>query len=380
MFNIRFFSARYGDAIRIAYGEPTAPRLVLIDGGTGGTREQILADLKDYEAKGGILELIVVTHVDRDHIEGILRLLEDEDFTLPVGDFWFNGWPQLPQDEDDEEFGPVQGERLSTQIRRRDLKWNQAFGGRAVVIPKTGALPEIRLEGGLTITLLNPTLDHLEGLKEVWVRELRLANLDPGFGLKEPIDDEEDDEDEAFGVVCLPNVAKLAASDYTDDKSKANLSSIALIAEYGKTRVLLAGDAPAGPVLAALDRLSPAAQLEVDLFKISHHGSKHTTSRDLVEKVLCPLYVISTNGACYKHPDQESVARVIAAAGRPLTLAFNYRSGWNEIWDDAELRKEHAYETRFPEAGHGGLDFDVSGRHSGEVNAAFCDGPPISNA
>ena len=38
------------------------------------------------------------------------------------GDFWFNGWPQLPQDEDDEEFGPIQGERHGTEIlRRRDV-------------------------------------------------------------------------------------------------------------------------------------------------------------------------------------------------------------------------------------------------------------------
>jgi glyoxylase-like metal-dependent hydrolase (beta-lactamase superfamily II) len=181
MFNIRFLPARYGDAIRIAYGKPDAPRLVLIDGGTGGTREEILADLKAYEAKGGVLELIIVTHIDRDHIEGILKLLEDKDFTLPVGDFWFNGWPQLPQDTDDEEFGPVQGERLSTQIRGRGLNWNKHFGGQAAVIPDTGALKEITLEGGLKITLLNPTLGYLEGLKKVWVKELRLANLDPGF-------------------------------------------------------------------------------------------------------------------------------------------------------------------------------------------------------
>jgi beta-lactamase superfamily II metal-dependent hydrolase len=361
MFHIKFLPARYGDAIRIAYGKPEAPRLVLIDGGTGGTREELLADLKAYEAKGGVLELVIVTHIDRDHIEGILKLLEDKDFTLPVGDFWFNGWPQLPHDaeDEDEEFGPVQGERLSTQIRDRYLNWNKQFAGQAVVIPDTGGLPEITLEGGLKITLLNPTLGSLKGLKKVWVDELRLANLDPGFGLKEVVEDEEDEEDEAFGAVSPVDVDELAASEYTEDNSETNLSSIALIAEYGKKRVLLTGDAPATPLLQALNCIAPTEKRKFDLVKLSHHGSQHTTSRDLIEKISCPLYVISTNGSCYQHPDPEAIARVIAAAGRPLTLAFNYRTKCNEIWDEATLRKKHKYKTRFPdEDGENGFEFE----------------------
>lgn len=358
MFRIKFFPARYGDAIRIAYGEPNTPRLVLIDGGTGGTREDILADLKEYEAKGASLELIIVTHIDRDHIEGILRLLEDKDFILKVEDFWFNGWPQLPQDADNESFGPVQGERLSTQIRRRKLNWNKRFRGQAAVVSETGRLPEIELDGGLKITLLNPTLDYLKGLKQVWENEIRLANLDPGFGIKEPGENEED-EDEAFGVASLPDVFELANSDYIDDKSVPNLSSIALIAEYGTKRVLLAGDTPAGPLLKALARLAPTEKLRVDLFKLSHHGSKHTTSRELIEKVECPLYVISTSGSRYKHPEQEAIARVIAFSVRPLTLAFNYRGKRNEIWDDEDLRQDHQYKTQYPEDGKTGIEFEL---------------------
>src|SRR5262249_29142600 len=158
---------------------------------------------------------------------------ERPDFALAAGDFWFNGWPQLQQDAGDEEFGPVQGERLSTQIRRRGLEWNKAFGGRAVAIPEAGQLSTILLGGGLMFPLLNPTSGHVESLKTVWARELEKANLDPGFGLAEPVDDNSDEEDEAFGMVSIPDVVKLAASEYADDKSEANLSSIALLAEYG---------------------------------------------------------------------------------------------------------------------------------------------------
>lgn len=361
MFRIKFLPARYGDAIRIAYGKPNAPRLVLIDGGTGGTAKEILADLKYWQARGGVLELLLVTHIDRDHIEGILKLLGKKDFTLSVGDFWFNGWPQLPHDKDeDEEFGPVQGERLSTWIRKRGLNWNQQFRGKAIVIPDKGALPRIPLPGGLTITLLNPTRAYLAGLKKEWVRVLREEGLAPGFGVKEPAADEGDEEDEGFGAVAPVDVDELADSAYTEDKSEANLSSIALIAEYGKKRVLLTGDAPATPLLKALNRIVSTEQLKFDLVKLSHHGSKHTTSRSLIEKISCPCYIISTNGSCFKHPNPESIARVIVAAGRPLTLAFNYRTKRNKVWDKATLRKQHKYNTRFPdEHGESGLEIEL---------------------
>lgn len=355
MFNIKFFPARFGDAIRIAYGDPVAPRLVLIDGGTGSTRMHILADLNAFAARGAVLDLIVVTHIDRDHIEGIIKLLEDTSFDMPVGDFWFNGWRDLPDNADDEPFGPVQGEELSVQFLKRKRRWNEKFAGKAVVVPDAGPLPTVTLDGGLKVTLLNPRTEHLADLKPVWAEKVREAGLEPGYGLEEP-DDAVLTDDEGFGAVGLPDIAELAASAYEDDRSEANRSSIAFLAEYAGRCVLLTGDAPAGPLLAALERLSPARQIPLSLLKVSHHGSKATTSRELIEKVRCPLYVISTNGNSYEHPDVEAIARIISAAGRPLTLAFNYRSPVNALWDNEIVRLKYGYSTRYPTADEEGIE------------------------
>jgi hypothetical protein len=356
MFNIKFLPARFGDSIWIEYGAGSARRRVLIDGGTLGTRAEIRSKLAALPAAQRRFELVVVSHVDRDHIEGILGLLEgDPDFD--VDDLWFNGWPHLPDNPDDEIFGAVQGERLTERIVTLELPWNKAFDGKAVFVPADGPLPTRTLPGGLKITVLTPSLAALARLKPKWESEVRAANLDPGFGL-EP-NDEGSDEDEEFGPEEVPDVAVLAATPFRDDRSEANGSSIALLAEFEGKRVLLAADAPVGLLLPALERLFPGARVPLDLFKISHHGSRNTTSRKLIEKVTCPMYVFSTNGSNFKHPHAEAVARVIAAGGDEALLAFNYRSKHNAVWDEDELKAEHAYRTMYPPAEQVGIDVSL---------------------
>jgi hypothetical protein len=99
--------------------------------------------------------------------------------------------------------------------------------------------------------------------------------------------------------------------------------------------------------------------LKLDLFKISHHGSRTTTSRELIAKVDCPQFVFSTNGSIFKHPHHEAVARVIAAAGGEPLLCFNYKGPKNSIWDREDLKDEHHYQTRYPAPGKTGIEIDL---------------------
>jgi hypothetical protein len=361
MFKIKFLPARFGDAIWIEYGTGSVTHRVLIDGGTGGTRTHIRDELDALAAEQRRLDLVVVTHVDRDHIEGILKLLSEEVPGIQIDDFWFNGSPHLPGNPEDETFGPVQGERLTEQIVRLNLPWNKAFGGKAVVAPSDGILPTRVLAGGLKLTLLTPSLDSLARLKPKWEDEVRAANLDPGFGLES--NDEETEEDEEFGAEDVPNVDELAGSQFKDDRSEANGSSIAMLAEFDGNRVLFAADASVGMLLPALERLSPGAPVSLNLFKISHHGSKNTTSRALIQKVDCPTYVFSTNGSNFKHPHAEAVARVITAGGDGPELIFNYRSDRNSIWDLEILKTQHGYETTYPEAGKRASKYSYRANH-----------------
>jgi metal-dependent hydrolase (beta-lactamase superfamily II) len=343
-FDVNFLPARYGDAIWIEYGEDDDLHRILIDGGTSGTRADILSALESVPEDQRNFELMVVSHIDRDHIEGILSLLEKDELDFSVSDFWFNGWHHLPvPGDEEEELGAVQGERLTAAILKHGLEWNKAFGEQAVVIPESGDLPVVNLPGGMKITLVSPLIRNLEKLRPKWEKEVKDEGLVPGFGLEVPEPAEE--EEEHLGA--LPDVDELNDEDFHEDDSVANGSSIAFLAEFAGRSVLFAADAYPGVVLESLNKIFDG-RATIDLIKLSHHASAHNTSPDLLEKSDSNRYLISTNGSRFHHPAAVTVSRVIKRGGDQVELLFNYRSDDNEVWDSSTLKDKHGYQTTYP--------------------------------
>ncbi len=347
IFNINLLPARYGDSLWIEYGDAENPSIVLIDGGTGGTKNEIRR-LIDAMTGQKHIELLVVTHIDRDHIEGILSLLQADKLDFTIGTIWFNGWNHLPGNDLFEIFGAVHGEKLSAAIIKHGINWNTHFGNTAVVHQTELQPPVFQLEKGLKITLLSPTPENLEALKPVWIKELRKANLDPGFGLEileEPEDLSADIEQFGEGV---PDIEKLFREKFEEDRAAANGSSIAFLAEFQGKRVLFAADAFPSVILRALNQLS-SDKIPLDLIKVSHHASANNTSPELLEKIDCKKFAISTNGSISHHPAKVTVARVIKQSGEGTELLFNYRTKDNECWDDEILKMQYGYRTTYPE-------------------------------
>src|SRR5262249_22198704 len=115
------------------------------------------------------------------------------------------------------------------------LPWNQAFGGEAVVVPDAGDLPGHTLPGGMRLTLLSPTPDRLARLWPKWAEVVERAGLVPGA-------EGRSEEDTTTGHEMLGlDVAALAALPFQLDRSEANGSSIAFLAEFGGHRCLLTG-------------------------------------------------------------------------------------------------------------------------------------------
>jgi beta-lactamase superfamily II metal-dependent hydrolase len=344
IFDVHFLPARYGDSIWIEYGESGNTKIILIDGGTGGTKHHIKALLDGLTGEKH-LELLVITHIDRDHIEGILSLLSEETLGFTVGAVWFNGWPHLPGNNNLEQYGAVQGEKLTAAIVNHRLPWNIDFGSEAAVVHDGEALPILTLPGGMKITLLSPTQPNLVALKVVWAQELMKANLAPLFAVAEL----SDDSIEAYGSSGIPDVELLSATPFHEDDAAANGSSIAFLAQYGGKTALFAGDSFPGVLLSSLAKLYDRS-VPLDLAKLSHHGSAHNTSPELLKKLDCKKFAISTNGSIYKHPAQETVARVIKLNGAGTELLFNYRTDYNKCWDNAVLQAKYKYTTVYPES------------------------------
>jgi hypothetical protein len=329
--------ARHGDALVLEYGAGRDTRRILIDGGPVGR-----ATMRTLETAVPDLELLVVTHIDADHIGGVVSLLERADLPLRVRDVWFNGWEHLPGDQ----LGAKQAERLSAAIVRRRLPWNHNFDGAAVMVPDDGPLPVRELPGGLRLTLLGPTRAALVALRPVWSKEVIKAGLVPGAAATQ----ERAGQPDLLGDGPLEPEA-LAAEPYVDDPSAANGASITFLAEYEGRNVLLTGDANGESLAAGLRRLAAergTSTVRVDAVKVPHHGSRFNVSPEMLDLIECDRFLFSTNGNIFGHPDRVAVARiVIGAPGR--TLEFNYRTSVTEAWESRRTRREFRYTTVFPE-------------------------------
>ncbi|MGH3991976.1 MAG: MBL fold metallo-hydrolase, partial [Pseudonocardiaceae bacterium] len=285
IFTIELLPARHGDALWTEYGQPDRPHRILIDGGPSSsiTRkaiEGLISDRIGTVADGQTdFELMVVTHIDADHITGMLSLLEKRSIALRPRDVWFNGWEHLPDDV----LGAKQGERLSAAVVRRRIPWNEDFDGRAVVVSQDDPLPVVELPGGLTLTLLSPTRQALAELRPVWKAEVEKAGLVPG----QAAEDERAAQPDVLGDDEVDPEA-LAEEAFVEDGSEANGSSIAFLAEFEGKSVLLTGDAHAGILADGLRRLARQRgtdTVEVDAFKLPHHGSKFNLSPAVLDLV-----------------------------------------------------------------------------------------------
>jgi len=227
MFNIQMLPADHGDCLWIEYGNEKKPYRVLIDGGTPHSFKRWSQQIKDFPEDTLRFELFVITHVDADHIGGALELLRNikqMGKIIKFGDVWFNGWRHLS-----DELGDLQGELVTDHLLRRKLPWNEAFGNRAIVVPPNGDLPTHVLPGGLRLTLLSPTRQKLDQLKERWEETITSAKRVLGHV---------PDKEKYFKLPTdllggeLPDVEELAAKPFNADRTVANGSSIALLAEY----------------------------------------------------------------------------------------------------------------------------------------------------
>jgi hypothetical protein len=363
MLHLDVLPARHGDCLWLEYGEADRPCRILIDGGPGFAYAVLRERIARLAPEQRYFDLVVVTHIDGDHIEGVIKMLRDRALGLSVHAIWFNGSPQIatiPVEGAMLAYGGVQGEYLGKLIRELKIPWNVPFGGKAATAGATVELP-----CSARVVLLSPMLDQLVRLRRSWDAELAKAGVAPDateaemarlaaiIRLRPP---------QAFAGPSVPDVDALAAQPFEADSAIANGSSIALLFEFGGKRLLLLGDAFSDVIAAQLDMLlanTGEKLLHADLVKLPHHGSRANLGPSLMEKLMCERWVISSDGKYFNHPDAEAIARVIRYSRARATLMFNYRTAWTAPWSDVALQERFAYGTLFPQDDGDGLHLRI---------------------
>ncbi|WP_330473968.1 MBL fold metallo-hydrolase [Terrabacter sp. C0L_2] len=359
--HVEVLPARLGDCLLVECPRPGGPTWrMLVDGGPPDTWPLLEARLRRLDPADRHIDVAVVTHIDNDHIGGMLAFLAS-DLAADVGDFWFNGRTHLAQGPPGRSRSVDQGESLVAALlgplddplaagvaapsHDRTLPWNTAFRGGPVETGASGGFVEVAVPGGPTITVLSPTTRRLARLADTWSASLR-----------EALHGQERDRGAELDVLGpLDDLQHLADERSPQDSSVPNGSSIALLVEHRGASIVLGADAY-GSVLAAglhgVARARGAQTLPVDALKLPHHASRANVVKQLVAAAPASHYLVSTNGDVFHHPDDAALARVVLDAPAGPTLWFNYRTPRTERWGDPALTERHGHRATYPDPEH----------------------------
>lgn len=299
-----------GDCLVVEYASPGRHQhRVVIDGGLASSYADGFGAFAARHGNDGVLpaDVLVVTHIDADHIGGAITMLEQG--SVDAKDIWFNGLEQLVGAR-----GVTQADAFSRLIPTE--RRNCVVAHRLLVVPDAGPLPSLPLPGGAQCTLLSPTTATLDRLTALWQRANDRGGEGPGpTEVIDRFDQEETESERGSGPVR-----------FGADGSVPNGSSIAFLLEHGGRALLLAGDAHAPVLQSAIERMLEqrrAQQLHLDVFKLSHHSSRNNVSVELLELLTVDCFLVCTSGNA-SHPDVDAL-RLIGA--KFPAAAFRFSDG-----------------------------------------------------
>ena len=324
MLVLEVLRAKFGDSLLLHFGTKAKPLLSVIDGGPPGVwadaleprlheirKQRKLADNKPLE-----IELAMVSHIDRDHIAGMLEMtqgmkdLRDARQPVPwkIKRFWHNSFDDL-LDNDDVTVGASasgmsasslggllqpegslilasvnEGRDLRNVLDALKLAGNPPFKG----LVRAGAKPFAL--GNLKLTVVAPGEENLLALQKDWNEHVR------------KILEEEDKEARAQAAAFV-------------DRSVYNLSSIVVLVEGDGKRILLTGDGRGDHTLEGLEKaklMDSKGRIELDILKMPHHGSVRNVDDTYFERIRAKHYVISADGK-FDNPDVDTLEMISAA-------------------------------------------------------------------
>lgn len=335
MIQLFAIQARFGDCFLLVYGNEE-PRYMLIDGGPAHNFDDHLKyELEKLKTPSLTLDCVIISHVDNDHIIGVLDLFAHLKYAQDAGKeplckvkkMWFNSFSATLDSGDLEDRinainkiagvnnirmqemsmtlnGIREGHQLITFARFLEIPVNPEVTDDVLLADQAA---RIFNESNLEVIVVGPTSNNLEKLQKKWEEWI------------------------------AENEQKIEAGQYTrefaamQDRSIPNLSSIILVVKADGKTILLTGDCRGDHLQEGLIEtgLSADGKIHVDIFKVPHHGSQRNVTKEFFSDVTADTYVISADGT-NGNPDVETLTWIVESAreaGREIEIIFTNHTG-----------------------------------------------------
>ena len=361
MMNLTVFQSDKGDCLLLSSDR----RNVLIDGGMRASYTEHVAPTLDRLRRGGEqLDLVYVSHIDQDHVSGVLQLLDDlvdwqvhefqrdngnashpkpESRRPPeVAEIWHNAF----HEQIGRNAGPVEdllaavaallrgadesrvhdnaslasdlaaSVREAIQVSRRvgagqlGIALNRPAGGKLILVRDSQAAVQL---GTLSISVIGPFPQDLRKLRTQWNKWLR-ENRQALAEIREQAREDEGHLTESeIDRVVRPMLTEARLLGERENVTAPNLASLMLLVEQDGKSILLTGDGHHEDILKGLQRagkLDASGGVHVNVLKVQQHGSEHNMDAAFCKAVTADHYVFCGNGA-HENPDPDIVELII---------------------------------------------------------------------
>ncbi len=369
---LQVFRASSGDCLLMTSNAGTR---ILIDGGMDDAYPKHIAPaLGKLSKQGHKLDLLYVSHIDDDHIGGVLKLLDTEldwrafDFQKDEGNTRAKepGTPRAPEIahiwhnafhlQVNKNRGPIEDTlaasaalfeaspapadiveaarirefvtgvtsalRVSHHVSEKqfNIPLNDHFDGKlAMAGERDDPIPI----GSLKVTVIGPFPHHLSTLRTWWKDWVEdVENQGKIKTVKEQMAD--DAERLAHGEVQkFDEAIRERALEFSNRTTKRltkikgitepNLASLMLYVEGDGKTVLLTGDGAGEDVVEGLERaniLDEGKSIHVDVLKVQHHGATANVKEEFCRRVTADHYILCGNGD-HGNPEPEVVQMLI---------------------------------------------------------------------
>ena len=325
---VKVLEANHGDCILISHKNKALSSFnILIDGGPAtnfkyGPRQRFKGPLckllDNIKSQGEKIDLLILTHIDDDHINGLIKAFETPGYLSElVKSVWFNSSRLITKhfnvpDIDENNIRLADNSPQTSVQQGKDLeKLLDEMGCDRAPLIKAGQIHNV---GPFKLTVLSPIETHLEGLLHKWPSESDSSSTSPHHNDYQ---------------LSLKEIWE--SDGFKEDKSVYNGSSIAFLLELDNIKMLFLGDAHDNVVLDNIKKLgfSKTNKLQLDLVKVSYHGSHYNTSNELLSLLQSSRYIISTDGSRHGLPNKRTIARIIKETDGKIH--FNYSDIVNKL-------------------------------------------------
>jgi hypothetical protein len=405
---------------------------ILIDGGMADSySEHVAPTLHALQKQGGKLDVVYVSHIDEDHISGVLQLLDDlvawrvHDFQIAhgnpthpapraghprppeIGGIWHNAFHdqvganagdienmlaatavilsgaagQALRDASEEHRDLATSMKQALQVSRRigrELKipLNTEYGNRLMMIRQ--GMPQLEF-GAMKLFLIGPFKEDLEKLQADWNKWLKTT---AGKAAVRFVNDESRDHQRDLGTNAMSLLAPLInASKILGQRSRVtvpNLASLMFFVEENGRTLLLTGDGHWADILKGLahhGKLSADHNIHVNVLKVQHHGSEHNLNEKFCKDVIADDYIFCGNGA-HENPDLDVIETVAhSRIGTTAQRSKHPKTGQRfKLWFNSSSQVPGVAKNRAHMRKVEALVQNLKAQSGGKMDAAFLTG------